>query len=671
MKAFNKIKSLFVLFLLLGFVACQEEKPEWKPAPQPGETLGVYFPTTNRAAVELEPTAPTEIMITIARTDTVNAAEVPITVVVNDENVYVVPEKVTFAALEKTTQFKVTFPTAGEGTAYKLSLKVEGEQYVNTYGLGAPFVNTQITRIKWTLMSEPFVFMEPVGNWGYNIPSFPMYVETYKAVTANSTRYRLKNAYRITTDAPDADGIYDGYPDNFLAASPYTDDYYFDDSSDRYITLEIAANGAVSMLPSNTGFYFDPHEDGVVTIGTVLGNISNSTTYVLGRLNGGVITFPTNSLYVNLALAGNYVLPPSKIYLTKEAYLVDNRKITDFNKIEYDEIEGAVSEFESPAYKESWGQKFFSAVDIDEENKDSEYKNLYYLADLYAKNYGLAFYYNGEDLVIPANQRIGTAVFGKNLFVSPSTTVKSSVVTTAKGVTVYTFGLKFHYTDGTVLGDFAETYFYSEDPIEYSIDDFCGNYTVTGTSLFGGAALNRSVTIEKGKAANTLIIKGFPYIASLEAEFDADDFIMSISSQEVDDFIADDFSFEEMEFLTFKAPNIIDWYWEYSLSFTINLKGQLNLTSNSGAVGYVLYAGAITEDGEDEGDDLINGWYNLSFTPRAASSSAVSVKSATQPVPVYKTNNKDLISISVEKKEKCSNGNFSIQPKVLPNKLPF
>ena len=654
----NKIILSFFFIAAGLLVSCSDYVDKVEPGPPvPANCQGVFFPTTNKAVVEMEPTEPTELMITIARMDTTNAVDVPITVTVNDDNVFVVPKTVSFAKMQKTTQFKVTFPKAGEGVAYKLTLAVQGDEFVNPYNAGAPFVNTSVTRIKWSLTSEPFIFVEPVGSWGYNIPSFAMYVETYKAVVGSSTRYRLKNAYRITNDGPDADGIFDGYPADYLAASPYTDDFYFDDSEARYITLEIDNNGNVYMEPSKTGFYFDSHVDGMVTLGSIYKNLNDDISkYPLGTLDGDIITFPDNSLFVGLDILGkSYILQSTKIYLTKEAYLADNMKIRDFNDVEYEEIPGAVSEFESKAYGGGWNQILSKAIDIDETNPDSEYKNLYFLPDLYANNFGVAFYYDGKTVKIPAAQPIGKKFMNQNIYVSQSTTVQSSVTTTTKGVTVYTLGLKFHYKDGTVLGEFAETYYYSKDPISYSIDDFCGNYTMTGTSFFGLPPANRAVSITKGMSANSLTIKGILYAASISATFDPVSVSMNIAPQQLADY-EEDGAVYYMELDTYaKAPS-----GTAVLTFTKNLKDQIVLKPTSAAIGYLIYG----ENYDDEADaGWFDGYYNLVFTPRAASSSISMKSSVAYPHPIVKTSTKELNNVSIIEREKCSNGNFSIQSK--------
>ena len=160
----KKIKSIYILGLIIGlvaFIGCSEDDLiERTPSPEaPEGTQGVYFPTTNKKVFELMPIEPTELTLTIARSISEGAVDVPLTQDVNDDNVFVVPASVSFAAGEKETTFKVTFPTAAEGVKYNLKLSVAGDQYINPYVEGVPYVETNVMRVKWETIAEPMVYL--------------------------------------------------------------------------------------------------------------------------------------------------------------------------------------------------------------------------------------------------------------------------------------------------------------------------------------------------------------------------------------------------------------------------------------------------------------------------------------------------------------------------------
>ncbi|MDR2057576.1 MAG: hypothetical protein LBP83_04720 [Dysgonamonadaceae bacterium] len=649
---------LAISLILFGFAACTEDIPERETSPvTPENCKGIYFPTNNQATVELEPTEPTEITITIARTDSVGDIEVPITVDVNDEDVFVVPEKAAFADKEKVTTFTVTFPTAAEGITYNLKLSVSGSEFVDEYAQASPFLSTNVTRIKWNVV-DPFVYVDGTFLTFYGVGQLPMYVETEKAEVGNAVRYRFKNAYRVATPGAwqgdeyipeaDADGIYNGYYYNWPGDVDETKNYY--------TVIEIDKDGNVSMAPCELGVTWG---DGMFSIGSIYGNLSTDIdSYPLGIYekgeDGDIITFPANSLYVsmeNYNNGGKYPCStPTIIYTTKAAYIAANLKIDDFNGIEYEEIEGVVSEFESAAYSESWSQSFSKAIDIDPDNEESEYKDLFYLANLYADGFGLAFYYNGKSISIPTGQETGRKVYGNDIYISPSDNIESSVQISNKGVTIYTFGLKFHYEDGTVVGEFAETFYYSKDPVSYAITDFQGNYKLTASSQFAGYPdADMDVTIAAGESENTFVITGIDLAEEVKATFDPGTSTLSIAPQELADY-------ETFDITLYTTTPEGDVSTTATMDFNFNMAGNLIMTATSEADGYLLRS--------DAAGGWVDGYYNLKFTPQSKER-ALTQKNTVSRQLTSKILKKD----SVAKKQKCLKNNFAVQGKTSVKKM--
>ncbi|MDD4727293.1 MAG: hypothetical protein PHN55_00895 [Dysgonamonadaceae bacterium] len=473
----RKIYLLGFLIGLIAFVGCSEDDLVTPtPSPEaPAGTQGVYFPTSNKSAVELMPVDPTEFEMTIARTVSSGAVDVPINVEVNDDDVFVVPSSVSFAEGETEKTFKITFPTAAEGITYNLKLNVEGEEFVNPYITGLSYVSTNATRVKWEAVEEPMVYMDGSFSAGWGISHIPMYVHAEKAVLGSVVRYRFKNAYKVPTGADD-DGIYDGFP--------------FNDPGDfiegEYLTIvEIGGeNGKADEV-------FMPAHDigvdwgyGMISTGSVFGNLSEKKEdFPLGILKDSIITFPENSLFHG-DNDGKYPAPlPTIIYLSKNVYIAANLKIESFNDIEYEDDAVETGTFISAATSDTTLlQIMVKAIDIDEENKDSEYKDLFYLPNLYEEDFGLAFYYSEEaGISIPKDQPTGMSFLGKKVFVSMSRDIKSGLIIGSEevydedldeddddydpnaGKDRYVFGLNFHYKDGTNLGNFKEVLLLSNE----------------------------------------------------------------------------------------------------------------------------------------------------------------------------------------------------------------
>lgn len=492
-------KQLYLLGLLVGlvaFIGCSEDdliKPT--PSPDaPAGTQGVYFPESNKSAFEFMPVDPTEFTLTIARSVSEGAVDVPLIQEVNDDNVFVVPSSVSFAAGETEVTFKVTFPDAEVGKTYNLELNVEGDEYVNPYVEGVPYVKTNAIRVEWKPLKEPMVMVDgTVSNFfGVGFPAWYVYAE--KADIGKVTRYRFKNAYKVPTGewginaegkeqyypTADKDGIFDGYYYNAPGD--------FDESNDYVTTIEIGGeHGGANDVFMYSHFNGVDWGYGMFNIGSVYGNLSdNKDSYPLGTLKDSIITFPENSLYsamLDYNDFGKYpAADPTIIYLSKNVYMAANLAIDSFNDVEY--TIGAVKDgtFKSEAYDDdTWAQTMLKAIDADPENKDSDYKDLFYLPNLYEDDFGLAFYYKNKAILIPESQPTGLKVFGKEVFVSQSDDVKSAYIVGSEeeidedlkegdkgydpdaGTDRYVFGLRFHYKDGTNLGDFEEKLLLTEE----------------------------------------------------------------------------------------------------------------------------------------------------------------------------------------------------------------
>jgi len=478
------MKNIYLLGFIIGLISltsCQKDeldKPTPSPLP-PAGTQGVFFPVANKSAFELMPVDPTEFELTIARSVSSGAVEVPINVEVNDDDVFVVPSSVSFAEGETEKSFKVTFPTAEEGITYNLKLNVEGDNYINPYVAGLPYLSTNATRVKWETVEKPMVYVDGTFSAAWGISHLPMYVNAEKAVLGSVTRYRFKNVYKVPTGDPDEDGIYDGYP--FNDEGDFIEGEY-------YTIIEI---GGDKGKPNEV---FMPAHDigvnwgyGMTSIGSYFSNVSqDEVKYPLGTLKDSIITFHSNSLFYgddDGKLAAENL--ETYIYLSKEVYIASNLKIASFNDVEYAEDAVKVGTFKSASYgDDTWGQVILKAIDIDEENPDSEYKRLYYLPNLYEEDFGLAFYYSDSTKMrIPDNQPTGLKVFGKKVFVSMSDEIKTGYIIGSEedyddaleeddegydpdgGTDRYVFGLNFHFEDGTSLGDFAEKLLFEEDDI--------------------------------------------------------------------------------------------------------------------------------------------------------------------------------------------------------------
>lgn len=149
MKIFSKY--MFIALTASFALASCSDDDDYSAGPQDtADRAGVYFPSDNVSSLQLEPSDPTEVDVTVARLNTSGALEVPVTVQVNDNSVFEVPEKVVFADGESTTTLKVTFPHADTGISYTLVVTVPAE-YISLYKEfdGGVSQSLSVERIKW------------------------------------------------------------------------------------------------------------------------------------------------------------------------------------------------------------------------------------------------------------------------------------------------------------------------------------------------------------------------------------------------------------------------------------------------------------------------------------------------------------------------------------------
>lgn len=122
----------------------------------------VYLSDANQTTFTLDPSEATELAFTVYRRDSVAAAEIPLTVTNNTDNIFNVPAKASFAAGSKMANVNVTFPNAPIGTPCSFTVGFDPE-YAGIYKQGTREQTFTVTRVKWNsigmgTMSEMFWF---------------------------------------------------------------------------------------------------------------------------------------------------------------------------------------------------------------------------------------------------------------------------------------------------------------------------------------------------------------------------------------------------------------------------------------------------------------------------------------------------------------------------------
>lgn len=293
MKTINKYFLMALAGALLSFTACSDDI-EREPSPVVDPNCpGAYFSADNNYALELEPEAALEMTLTVGRTNTESAATVSVEVLSNTENVFEVPETVTFEAGEAEAPLTIKFPNAEIGVSYSYALKFTEGSY-NPYADQQTYVSGNIIRIKWNPI-ETAIYTDGIVSAIYGV-EYPLswYISAeYAEFPDGSMRVRILNPYKGATENPDANGIYNGYP-------------YVDESMtvNDNVKVQIDINGKEAMMqPTYLGVFLNS-DDGELVGGSAYGLFQGTKDdFPLGvvSLNGDneleSIVFGPNSLF--------------------------------------------------------------------------------------------------------------------------------------------------------------------------------------------------------------------------------------------------------------------------------------------------------------------------------------------------------------------------------------
>lgn len=202
------MKSLKYLLALAAMpfltVACVEEEPYQKGEADLDGCYGVYFPVQEAAGAHtFDPTMPTEVTFTVARTKTTDAISVPIAVKESHEGIFNVPNA-EFADGQTETTITVTFPNSENGVNYNLSLAIDDPKYASKYLDVDTHIDFSVLRVEWIYVlnpqtNQPAKFTFNQGWWEETHTGYVKYYEvngvrtcqtvTDPVVTENGTAY--------------------------------------------------------------------------------------------------------------------------------------------------------------------------------------------------------------------------------------------------------------------------------------------------------------------------------------------------------------------------------------------------------------------------------------------------------------------------------------------------
>jgi len=644
----NKIiTSLFVFCLFLIFTACKDEI-KYDPAEMPANAQ-VYFPNTLASEVELaKDLTVTSFDIPVRRIDKTADLTVNLTVVNENPDVFIsVPTSVSFAAGSDIAKITITYNSNELIDTYlPLSISIDGSQ-TSPYGNAVYAFTAGISAWEKIGMAS---FMD---TWLFD----NSYSVELQQNTVDPTRYRLVDPYTEGLEKEEY------YPNDCKGnQSPYLEfkilfagDVYsavkFSDGSSEDISITV--DGLVVYPDFYTGWYYGALESEVYCLHPSRYLSSPTEDFWLHNI---VTQFSADGKPEIVQLAPYYRLDP-------DGRGWDNRQEDGIITIVFPGVD--MTEYD-----------YSAAIE--------EYKGR--LTDPSGDDFAVVKVKLGEDVAY-AKVALVPGAFSMDAVFDIIDGVIESITIEAGGTVripcsetgTYTcYVISFDANDEPQEFDYKTFDFFSSaggGAEKVTIEDFYGDYTFTGKSIYGDPDAEFPVTISAGEAPNTLTITGWKiewiedygleYTTSVAATFDTETGFISIAPQQLEDFY---FEPEDVWIEMFLYAYDFDGD-EVSetdeMTFYRMLNGQLTLTPSSEATGYIIL---------DEDDDDWEGHYNLSFIPSPSGKSVVKKKSvASMSMQEIKTKvkSRNISKASIVKEVKSSKSDFSIQPKFSLRKARF
>ena len=621
MKKLNKYLFLLAA-VVFGLSACEKQQDR-EPSPVFAGQQAVFFPKSTESA-EVEPGGVFEHVISIAR-DTNNTEEITVKLVVtqNTEDVFEVPETVTFPANEKETTFTVKFPNAQVDSTYTLSVEL-ADSVSNPYLTLKPQYSFTVNIAKWDPVTDKkaVIYDGLVVSIPFGLDVQKWYVSYVRKDNSDgSFDIRLLNPYAsMPTGDADKFGAYDGFP--------YNEDGDFDTEGTYNMTIHVAKNGTAT---------FDRFEMGMNwSYGMFSARYYDPTIPGIWNAEDKSITFPAGSSAVFMADWGGTLTSKDIVVYIDDALWKDINSAVTIAGLEdglndasltWTEIPGNLSTLVSTIQPGLIDVTLENVVDPNPEDKqgpESDFYNLFRLADVYAAGYGLAFYWDtikGEIKIPSILQPTGLNFAGKDIFVGRASTDSyvEKVKLQGKDASIFHLFYQLQTKDGGNLGEYEEMFYFSTEEIIWGekAEDFVGTYKLTGSTQFSNgtdADLDVAIEIKDDK----LYLLGVTYADTIWLDFDDVTKKISIAPQQLGNYGPYDIAL---------VTTTVDGNVSQTepIVFSMNFGGTIKTDASSNADGYLLNS--------ESAGGYVSGYYDLVFKPAApaaapAKAPAVSVKTA-------------------------------------------
>lgn len=270
--------------------SCKENEPyEWAEGDVAG-CYGVYFPAQEAAGSHsLDPTQDPVATFTVKRTNTDGAITVPVVATYSEDGIFTMTP-VQFENGQSETTFTLSFPGAVAGTTYKASFEIQDPQYASKYNSNPIALDYTVLIEKWNSIGK--------GMWRDDFVTSLYKVENVEYEVEILENEMTPGFYRVV------------YP--YDSKYPYNGDGDWDSSQTYYFEIHAEKPNQVWIPVQNSGMNWGY---GYMWMGSYAGyqivnegkSLADVADY-LGKLEKGVITFPTKSLLFGMEDYNDFAL---------------------------------------------------------------------------------------------------------------------------------------------------------------------------------------------------------------------------------------------------------------------------------------------------------------------------------------------------------------------------
>lgn len=313
----NILIFLSAFFLPLMMTSCAEELNDITGDPDSKDCYGIYFPSQKGTGdLQVGPDDPKSMKFTVRRTNTRGKVSVPVTVESSYPGIFSATE-IVFEEDAPAAELEVYFPTVKLGVKYDCTVKVTGSEYVSSYSQNATHISFSVTCVKWNKLVGDNG--ETTGLWRDGV--FPEWF------TVANPNLEQNVVIEERDDMPGYYRIFDVYNATYL-----TNMFQMNASSicleQNYTYIDATDPEKVWIPTFKTGVVMSAEYGEMSIASYVVENeeFDPSISSVYGKMENGVITFPSGSLQMYMPMLGWY---PTNSYGLHRVILPGYRAVDD------------------------------------------------------------------------------------------------------------------------------------------------------------------------------------------------------------------------------------------------------------------------------------------------------------------------------------------------------